>query len=296
MPDESEFELGTLQSPEQYVELVLAYHEASGWNPSPLDWKVERAFADYRNFLVWTYHGEYFMICSFLKDKQRRLVYWGCYTVNPKFRGLGMALPLFKTQFDRLTMRGYRVLACSVPEMTEKYISRLGMEVYGTCVEAQVSPNEYLGLSNAYLPTPLDVSDVQGLAAYDQHVAGSDRQRVLEVILSEASFRKWAVKKDGVIQGYTVLAYGVSQPVLAPLLADSEDIAEALITEAIKWVDHSQRLLIQSPSPSGVAKMAEFWGRLGFSATGKFDHLIGQTEFPNDLSKTFSIFNSELGL
>jgi len=296
MPDESEFELNTLQSPEQYIKLVLTYHEASGWNPTPLDWKVNRAYADYRNFLVWTYHGEHFMICSFLKDKQRRIVFWGCYAVNPKFRGLGMALPLFKTQYDRLVTRGYRVLACSVPEMTEKYISRLGMEVYGICREIEASPGDYLGLPTANLTEPLDVSDVQELAAYDQRISGSDRRRVLEVILAESSFKKWAVKKNGIIRGYAILVYGVTQPMLAPLLADTEDIAEALTTEAIKWVDHSQRLLIQGPSPSGVVKMAEFWGRLGFSATGKFDHLIGQTDFPNDLSKTFSIFNSELGL
>jgi hypothetical protein len=284
-----------IQSVEEYQALVFEHRRGKDWNPTPLDWKIDRAYADYRNFKVWTFRGEHFLVCSFLKDRESRVVFWGNYVAHLRFRGRGLVYPIFKAEYDRLVTKGYCVIACTVFSDTPKYVLKLKMRVVGRVQSFSLLPKNLKASPFEANVTSATLADLPEIVAFDYQISNRHRQPIWTVFLNDTNLSVFIYRESGRVSGFGVLLPGISDYQLGPLYSDNTQVAHAIIATAVKQVPPTHRMVLDALSPTHTHSKTPFFTSLGLQASVEFE-VIASDVLAHDIMKTFAIFHYDMGL
>lgn len=284
-----------IQTVEEYQALVFEHRRTNEFNPSLLDWRIDYAYDQYRNFKVWSLDGKHLSVCSFLKDKKARLVFWGNYVTAPQFRYQGLSYPVFKAEYDRLVAKGYCVVASTPFAYTTTCVLKLGMQVAGRVQTYNLRPAELQPsplVDQVAAGTPEDLPDI---LAYDFLVSKRQREAVWKVFLSDSSISVLVYREGGRVVGVGVLIPGISDYQLGPLYADSPEIAHAVIAAAANRIQPTHRIVLDSMSPVQGQSKVPFLKSLGLRPTVEFE-VVSSSVLPHDIQKTFAIFHYDMGI
>lgn len=208
------------------VRLILDWAAAEGWNPGLSDAEAFLA-ADPEGFLLGRLDGEPVAAISLVRYGER-FAFLGCYIVRPELRGHGHGLAIWRAAIERA---GGRTIGLDgVPAQQPNYrrsgfeLERRNLRYSGVVPAGSAPPGE---------PRVVDVDHVPAAAliAYDGSVFGTDRATFVErwLTLPRHAAVAWR-DTDGTVRGYGVVRPCRSGWKVGPLFADSDAIADALLT------------------------------------------------------------------
>lgn len=174
-----------------------------------------------------------------------RTAYIGFYATKPPFQGKGIGIQCWHKMIHYLGP-DRNVGLCSSPSQVSTYRDKAGFRVQDInsmvlhdssdtiCFDSLVKNVENVTIRR------LERSDFSSVVAFDQTLVGLDRSKLLEPGLFEPDSIPMVA-----VNGSTVLGYGaikptnVNKPMIAPLYADSPDIASSLLFHLLQSQLHS---------------------------------------------------------
>ena len=302
-----DFTIESIHTPEEYNQYFMDYQLKLNWNPSPLDCIIYKAFANYKNFKLAKYKGEVFMIFSFIKNKKERTVEFGSYITKPEFQSKGFSYFIWRKCYDKLRAKGYRFFAIAGSDMLDTYTKKLEVKVYGKIIDRVVTVENFPFFNPDLRKVITTGINLDQVTDYDKLVSGKDRGDVLGKMIGLDGVKTAVFLEMNKVKGYGMIRKGTPIWILQPLLADTSDIALALINTLLIVLDKHDQYCVASveameqqkdtkhENQSDKNKTQLFWENAGFEITDAF-FLVGHCLVSNDFSKTFGIFSYDFGI
>jgi GNAT superfamily N-acetyltransferase len=140
---------------------------------------------------------------------------------------------------------------------------------------------------------PLTRGDWRALLAIDAQAFGAGRGALLERLAEGAPEYAWAAERDGKLRGYLLGRHGHVREQLGPLIADSVEIAGALL-EACLAANPGRKVFIDVPDDQQSFRGA--LDRLGFAIERPFLRMHrGSLTAPGQPSYVYAITGPEFG-
>jgi GNAT superfamily N-acetyltransferase len=237
---------------------IAAMREAVGWGVHPwaLQWVLEPAHAR----------------CLVVDDRDRivgvgsgiaygRLGFVGNMIVDTGYRRRGIGSAILESVVDFLTANGAARLELYATENGRPLYARHGFEPTGPSTMVRVprgieSPQAVVELSDA------DGQTADELVAYDAPRFGGDRGMLLRRMIDDPDRPLVVGRHDGEIVGHGWVRPDGER--VGPLVAESPEIAIALIREALDRMPDAEALTLNLPAGNriGAARLAELGATL----------------------------------
>jgi GNAT superfamily N-acetyltransferase len=219
--------------------VAIAWADAEGWNPGLDD---ERRFlaGDPDAFVATERAGEIAatVSCALYGEGY---AFIGFYIVREDLRGQGVGSPLFERALARA---GGRVVGLDAVLAQQTYYERRGFVLAHNNVR-------WSAAGGGDGPTGLvELSEVpfEQLLAFDAAVFGVPRERFLRVWIDRPPGHALACLAGGSLVGYGVLRPCRVGAKVGPLLADDEDIAEALLSGLLAAAGAGTQVFVDMPA------------------------------------------------
>lgn len=276
-----------MSPPEQSAraaEVAIAWADAEGWNPG-LDDRERFLAADPESFMATDHDGEIAgtVSCALYGEDY---AFIGFYIVRSDLRGRGIG----STLFDRALARaGSRVVGLDgVLEQQASYERRgfvlAHRNVRWHTVGGGDRPAEVVELSSV----PFD-----RLAAFDAVVFGTERERFLRVWIDRSPGHALACVTDGRLTGYGVLRPCRVGAKVGPLMAEDEDVAEALLTGLLASARSGTEVFVDMPEANPRAQSLRAARDMEPSFETVRMYLNGRP--PEDVEQVFGVTTFEFG-
>lgn len=200
------------------VDLAIDWAALEGWNPGLND--AESFYrADPNGFFMAEVNGEPAGSISAVAYDET-FGFMGFYIVRPELRHLGIGMALWHAA---MAYMGERVIGGDgVVNMLDKYAQS------GFRIAHRNARYEGIGRTSSVRLTDLTDVPFAELAAYDRHFFPAPRHAFLKSWISQAGNRGRAVMAGSQLAGYGVIRPCRRGFKIAPLFADTPDIAEEL--------------------------------------------------------------------
>lgn len=218
----------------------------------------------------------------------------GMVLVDPAYRRRGIGTALLHTAIAAAKVRGVPRLDAT-PQGAPLYAG-LGFRSEYAIQRMQRPPNGTPGLHPNRLGgqlVTLTHDHVQRVARYDAPIFGADRHRVLTAFRLRAPDSAFLWAEGDVVRGYVLARDGSHADQIGPLVAETADIARALLVAALR-VRSDRPIVVDAlvDHPGWIAWLTE----LGFRAQRSFTRMAYEASSPpEDPMKQFAIAGPEFG-
>jgi GNAT superfamily N-acetyltransferase len=213
--------------------------------------------------------------------------------VHPHYRGRGIGGALLRHCLEYLSEAGIRCVKLDATPLGKPLYAQLGF-VHEWSLNRWENPNFDMSEDSVSLPIkPLDHAEMETLADFDAKAFGVSRKRMLALLSSRSARSFTYFSASGRIEGYGFLREGALASYLGPVVADSRDIARALI---LRLLAHRTRQKvywdIPNPNSAAVSLAKEF----RFTPQrALFRMFRGTNENPGDPQRQFAIADPATG-
>jgi GNAT superfamily N-acetyltransferase len=213
-------------------EAVWPLSVEAGWNQNVADWRFMLGAG--RGFGCRGADGKW-QASSLVLPLGRKLAWISMVLVTEARRRSGLGSALLKHCIDDVRASG-AVAGLDATEFGRPIYLPLGFhDLYrvprwhlGQAPEATIAPPEGVTLR------PVTIADVAGLAHYDRPMSGMERPTILAHLATRQPGLAWlAETSSGKVAGFVLGREGRVATSIGPVLADTEDIALALIARAM---------------------------------------------------------------
>ena len=221
-----------IETREEYEKYVFKESVDNHWDPSHLDYDIDKSICDFKNLRLYSYRGVPFMTCSFLIYEKEKMIFWGNYVCFSEFRSKKISFPIFKKHFDEFRNQGYDFFL-TTDSMEKLYNERLELKTYYKFDSFRtIKRNIELDEVNSNIIS--ENIDIRQLFQYDYSVCHLDRSSVLKKMTEIDQIKIFvSLNDEGCINGYCILKPTVIGYGYLPLIADSYEIAKDLINASI---------------------------------------------------------------
>ncbi|GFS49150.1 n-acetyltransferase domain-containing protein [Trichonephila inaurata madagascariensis] len=225
-------------------------------------------------------------------DDENGIYFGGIFFVNPKFRGYGVGVNLFKCCYEM--SRHANLVANSVPELMGFY-KDAGFSVFEnewTIVKNQTSSNVFPEVLSNVLPPRVDIqpfedSFLQSMFAYDYDLIGYKRSIALEMSCKEKDSKTFVAFKNGKCVGFgSIKKSCLGAGRVGPLFADDPAVAEVLLRKLLEAFPERKGFAMMTISSNVHAN--NLVKKLSCSATGICYRMHTKERLITDTSRIFA--------
>ena len=220
-------ELHIRKMTQEELGLALSWAAIEGWNPGLHDAKTY-FLADPNGFLLAEFDGEPIGCISAIKYSPD-FAFIGFYLVKPEFRGQGYGMQLWQAAMSYLS--GCNIGLDGVAAQQANY-QKSGFQL----AYANVRFQGEVSLVNADKPNklkgaavPLGTVPLSSLFTYENAFFPADRTAFVQAWVEQDDANALAYVDEGSVQGYGVIRQCQTGYKIAPLFADSPEVATSLI-------------------------------------------------------------------
>jgi GNAT superfamily N-acetyltransferase len=263
---------------------AVAWADAEGWNPGLDD---ERRFlaADPDSFLATERAGEVVaaVSCALYGG---RYAFVGFYIVRPDLRGRGIGSALFDRALERADGRvvGLDGVLAQQASYRRRGFVPAHRNVRWRTAGGGTRPAGLVELSS--LP-------FEQLRAFDAAVFGADRERFLRCWIDRPPGHALACTREGRLVGYGVVRRCRVGAKVGPLLADDEDVAEALLSGLTAAAGRGTEVFVDMPAANPRARSLRAAREMDPSFETARMYLNGRP--PEDVQRIFGVTTLEFG-
>ena len=261
--------------------------EMAGWNQTELDW---------RRFLrlepagcLVACNGE--QVCGTVTtlDYEHRFGWVGMVLVDPELRRRGIGTRLLEAGIAYLDAAGVDTVKLDATPMGRLvYVQRGFFEEYEI--------ERWEGTSDSDASTKLATmtrEDLARVCAFDSHIFGADRSRLLTCLWGENPRYSAVVYSGAEVAGYVLGRAGARAHYLGPWVASQSEVAERLLSEFLSRVQGERvfvDLCMENPEARGMVK------ERGFEFQRPLTRMYrGSNKHPGSPQAVCSIAGPELG-
>lgn len=268
------------------LDIVLGWAAAEGWNPGLHDAACFHA-ADAGGFLIGELRGEAVAGISCVRYGGN-FGFIGLYLVKPAYRGLGHGLALWQAAMARLD--GCNIGLDGVVAQQGNYARSGFRAAYRHVRHEGRGSGEALAAEEI---VRLSAQDLAAVSRYDRACFGGERQRFLQAWLSQPQHKAVGSFGPQGLRGYAVLRPCRNGYKIAPLFADTPELAEQLFLALQGQVAPDMPIFIDVPeaNPAAVALAARHRLQPVFEAA----RMYAGAEPPLELALQYGIASMELG-
>lgn len=260
----------------------------AGWNQTAADWRI---FLDFGTVYAIRDGGRVIATAATL-PYGGKFAWISMVLIAGAYRRRGLGTRLMRRCIDDLTAQGLTPVLDATPAGREIYLP-LGFEDSWSFQRLLLREKKNLpAIEHEIAVEPISDAAWQDLCAYDTAIFGADRSNVLSRLrgrLPEAEFCVW---RGGHVAGFLMGREGRTAVQLGPLVAESEEIACALLAQALEtlsppvYVD----LIDDKPLP------ARFLAAAGFAAERPFTRMLYRRRaLFQDVSQSYAVVGPEFG-
>lgn len=231
------------------LDLVIEWAGNEGWNPGLHDAHCYYE-ADRQGFLVGMLDGEIVGCISAIKYTET-FAFIGFYLVKPEFRGLGYGLQIWQAALDYLA--GCNIGLDGVTAQQGNY-KKSGFKlayaniryqgvIDGSKKQADVIEGE---LSTKYI-CPLNQLTFSQISDYEKAVFPAERHAFLQQWIEQKDSRALAYLKGDKLMGYGVIRQCLEGYKIAPLFADTLNVASELFLALIATLPLGEHYYLDVP-------------------------------------------------
>ena len=282
----SDFEIGLMTAADLHDADALV--KEAGWNQTEADWRV---FLDFGTVYAIRDKGKVIATSATL-PYGGKFAWISMVLIAGYYRRQGLGTKLMQRCLDDLTAKGLVPVLDATPAGRDVYVG-LGFEdSFGykrmLLADRKVVPS----VESKVAVESISDSAWKELCAYDSAIFGADRSNILARLrgrLPEAEFCVW---RGGHIAGFLMGRMGRRAAQLGPLVAESEEIACALLAQALETVSAPVYIDFIDDKPL----TARFLATAGFVAERPLTRMLlkRNTAF-QDLAQGYAVMGPEFG-
>lgn len=182
--------------------------------------------------------------------------------VHPAHRRRGIGAAILEAVVDFLERRGCTRLELSATDEGRPLYARCGFALADPGVSAVVPREARIGRDGAARLTDAGPASLAELAAYDAPRFGGDRSPLIATMLEDPARPLLMAHRAGAVAGWAWVRPEADR--VGPLVADSPDVATALLGEALRRLPDARTLRLNFPSANraGAARFRELGAEL----------------------------------
>jgi len=271
------------------INTALDWAQDEGWNPGIFDADAFHA-ADEEGFLIGMLGDEKVAMISAIRYGEK-FGHIGFYVVKPEYRGKGYGLQLWQAALDRL--QGRMIGVDSVLTKREQY-ARSGFHfahrnIGYRCKGGGLMPPMALCEKIVSMPF-LSLDDI---IAYDRDFFPEARRDFFQKWISIPYSTVIGMKENGKLVGFGVMRPCREGMKIAPLFADTPEIAETLFMIMRAQTREEENIFIDMPESNPLA--LDLAKRYGMEIVFETARMYTQN-IPNlAISRTYGVTSPELG-
>jgi GNAT superfamily N-acetyltransferase len=260
----------------------------AGWNQTQADWRV---FLDFGT--VYT-----------LRDKDKviataaTLPYGGKFAwismvlISGSYRRQGLGTKLMKHCLGQLTAAKLIPVLDATPAGRDVYVG-LGFEDSWSYKRLLLSDKKMIPeVAGDIVVEPISDSAWKELCAYDTAIFGADRSEVLSRLRGRLPECEFCVWRGGHIAGFVMGRMGRRAAQLGPLVAENEEIACALLAQALETLTPPVYIDFIDDKP----RAARFLASAGFVAERPLTRMLHKRSLAfQDLTQSYAVMGPEFG-
>jgi GNAT superfamily N-acetyltransferase len=282
----SDLEIGTLRA-EELGDADALVKEA-GWNQTEADWRI---FLDLGTVYAVRDKGRVIATAATL-PYGGKFGWISMVLIADEYRRQGLGTKLMRRCLDDLTAKGLVPVLDATPAGRDVYVG-LGFEDSWGYKRLLLAGKKIVPAIQIEMAVePISDAAWKELCAYDATIFGADRSNILSRLrgrLPEAEFCVW---RGGNIVGFLMGRMGRRAAQLGPLVAESEEIACALLAQALETVSASVYIDFIDDKPL----TARFLATAGFVAERPLTRmLLKRKESFQDTTQTYAVAGPEFG-
>jgi GNAT superfamily N-acetyltransferase len=282
----SDFEIGTLRADELGEADALV--KEAGWNQTEADW---RTFLDLGTVYAIRDNGKVIATAATL-PYGGKFAWISMVLIAGYYRRQGLGTKLMRRCLDDLTAKGFVPVLDATPAGRDVYLN-LGFEDSFGYKRLLLSDRKVVpALEHDIAVEAISDSAWRELCAYDAAIFGADRGSVLARLrgrLPEAEFCVW---RGGHIVGFLLGRMGRRAAQLGPLVAESCEIACALLAQALETVSTPVYIDFIDDKPL----TARFLATAGFVAERPLTRMLLKRNVAfQDVAQSYAVAGPEFG-
>ncbi len=260
----------------------------AGWNQSEADWRI---FLELGTVFAIRDRGRVIATAATL-PYGGRFGWISMVLIAGEYRRRGLATRLMERCIESLTGAGLVPILDATPAGRTVYLG-LGFEDSWPFQRMLLKETaKALPPVSRIAVEPVTDANWAALCAYDARYFGADRSAMLAMLRGRLPRAESLVRRNGEVAGFLLGRTGRRAAQVGPLVADSEEIASALLDHAIRSVD----------APVYIDVMDDKRGLRDRLAAAGFLHerpytrmMLRRSESFQDLPHTFAVAGPELG-
>jgi GNAT superfamily N-acetyltransferase len=282
----SDFEIGNLRAEE--IGDANALVTEAGWNQSEADWRI---FLELGTVYAIRNQGRVIATAATL-PYGGKFGWISMVLIAGEYRRRGLATKLMERCIEGLTASGLVPILDATPAGRAVYVG-LGFEdswpfqrmILKTAANASAAANDLV-------VQQITEKDWPEICAYDAKYFGADRSNVLLRLRGRLPQAEALIRKDGKIAGFLLGRTGRRAAQIGPLVADSPEIASALLAYAIKAVTVPVYIDVMDDKASLLKQLSD----AGFVHERPYTRMmLRRSESFQNLPRTFAVAGPELG-
>jgi GNAT superfamily N-acetyltransferase len=282
----SDFQIGNLTADELADADALV--KEAGWNQTEADW---RTFLDFGTVHAMRDNGKVIATAATL-PYGGKFAWVSMVLIAGYYRRQGLGTKLMQRCLDELAAKGLTPVLDATPAGRDVYVGLGFQDSWGykrmLLSDRKVVPS----LENNIAVEAISDSSWAELCAYDATIFGADRSNVLSRLrgrLPEAEFCVW---RGGHVVGFLLGRMGRRAAQLGPLVAESEEIACALLAQALETVSAPVYIDFIDDKPL----TARFLATAGFVAERPLTRmLLNRNTAFQDVAQSYAVAGPEFG-
>jgi GNAT superfamily N-acetyltransferase len=273
------------------LEFAESLRQIAGWNQTYEDWQAFLGYDPNGCFMAeWLgmRAGTATTTCY-----GTALAWVGMVLVHPQYRGRGIGRALLKHCLEHLSERRIRCVKLDATPFGKPLYQQLGFEHEWSLDRWETTSLDLPEDSGSLPIKPVNHAEMEALADFDAKGFGVPRKGILARLASRSARSFTYFSASGQIEGYGFLREGALASYLGPVVADSRDIARALI---LRLLAHRTRQKvywdIPNPNSAAVSLAKEFRFT---QQRALFRMFRGTNENPGDPQRQFAIADPATG-
>ncbi len=263
---------------------AMSLSAMAGWNQTLDDWQLILQQESGNN---WAATDQHRLIGTVTAIKYGRAAEWiGMMLVHPEYRNRGIGRRLMETVMSS-TSKYYYLDATALGKLL--YV-KLGFTVQNHLHRLLYEP-----LSKKHLVDDSIISiqpeHFNSILTFDRQMTKINRSKLLRSLFRSAICKGWIVEKDSQIKGFMLSRAGRMHTQLGPLVSETLEVAEALVTAS--WRYHNQSCIIDvfDQRPAWIDRLKS----MGFTENRQFDRMVQGTAVALGLESQWATAGPELG-
>lgn len=282
----SDFQIGQLAANDLADADALV--RESGWNQTEADW---RTFLDFGTVRAIRDKGKVIATAATL-PYGGKFAWISMVLISGAYRRQGLGTKLMQRCLDDLTAAGLVPVLDATPAGRDVYVG-LGFEDSWGYKRLLLSDKKMIPATESDIALePISDSSWKELCSYDAAIFGADRSHVLSRLrgrLPEAEFCVW---RGGHIAGFLMGRMGRRAAQLGPLVAESEEIACALLAQALETLSPPVYIDFIDDKP----RTARFLATAGFVAERPLTRMLFKRNMAfQDTTQSYAVAGPEFG-